>query len=137
MIRRPTRSKRTKTLFPYTTLVRSRFAAVYRLGDVLRKTCRRDTGPIAIERRIVTRAGINVVADMSAIGFHHVAAQPHDHGKTAHELTHHARENLLMASMRAFKWMVHAPAPFLLGGKLEGEAGARKSVVTGKSVPVR
>src|SRR3546814_5722790 len=84
-----------------------RFAAVYLLGDVLGKTCRLDTGPIAIERRIVTRAGINVVADMSAIGFHHVAAQPHDHGKTAHELTHHARENLLMASMRAFKWMVH------------------------------
>src|SRR3546814_13935908 len=67
------------------------------------------------------------VADMSAIGFDHVAAQPHDHGKTTHELTHHARENLLMASMRAFKWMVHAPAPFLLGGKIEGEAGDRKS----------
>src|SRR3546814_910098 len=83
------------------------------------------TGTIAIERRIVTRAGINVVADMSAIGFHHVAAQPHDHGKTAHELTHHARENLLMASMRAFKWMVHAPAPFLHGGKIDGEAGIR------------
>src|SRR3546814_5174218 len=49
-----------------------RFAAVYLLGDVLGKTCRLDTGPIAIERRIVTRAGINVVADMSAIGFHHL-----------------------------------------------------------------
>src|SRR3546814_7410363 len=80
-----------------------RFAAVDLLGDVLGKTCRLHTGPIAIERRIVTRAGINVVADMSAIGFDHVAAQPHDHGKTTHELTHHARENLLMASMRAFK----------------------------------
>src|SRR3546814_12010871 len=102
-----------------------RFAAVYLLGDVLGKTCRLDTGPIAIERRIVTRAGINVVADMSAIGFHHVAAQPHDHGKTAHELTHHARENLLMASMRAFQWMVHAPAPFLHGGHIKRKAGSR------------
>src|SRR3546814_11539759 len=99
-----------------------RFAAVDLLGDVLGKTCRLHTGPIAIERRIVTRAGINVVADMSAIGFDHVAAQPHDHGKTTHELTPHARENLLMASMRAFKWMVHAD---------------RTSVVSGKSVSVR
>src|SRR3546814_8647687 len=56
-------------------------------------TCRLHTGPIAIERRIVTRAGINVVADMSAIGFDHVAAQPHDHGKTTHELTHRPEEH--------------------------------------------
>src|SRR3546814_6895060 len=30
-----------------------------------------------------------------------------------------------MASIRACKLMVHAPAPFLLGGKIEGEAGIR------------
>src|SRR3546814_11446681 len=69
-----------------------RFAAVDLLGDVLGKTCRLHTGPIAIERRIVTRAGINVVADMSAIGFDHVAAQPHDTGNTTHHLTPHARD---------------------------------------------
>src|SRR3546814_15685818 len=96
---------------PDTAVVR--FAAVYLLGDVLGKTCRLDTGPIAIERRIVTRAGINVVADMSAIGFHHVAAQPHDHGKTAHGMTHHAPDTLHMASLPASKGMVppHAPIP--------------------------
>src|SRR3546814_14058318 len=80
-----------------------RFAAVYLLGDVLGKTCRLDTGPIAIERRIVTRAGINVVADMSAIGYHNVAAPPHDQGKTGHELTHHHPQNLKPQSHRTGK----------------------------------
>src|SRR3546814_18398541 len=30
-----------------------------------------------------------------------------------------------VCSSDLFKWMVHAPAPFLLGGKIEGEAGIR------------
>src|SRR3546814_2123437 len=77
MIRRPPRSTRTDTLFPYTTLFRSdRVEREQRIaGEVhLRHQARRDAGAEQREVDVVGPPGIGVVAPGIGAGLHRIEA---------------------------------------------------------------
>src|SRR3546814_2271169 len=56
MIRQPPRSTRTDTLFPYTTLFRSRWSLAYRKVTSADGSRRRDRADLGADRRLRTRA---------------------------------------------------------------------------------
>src|SRR3546814_15950310 len=95
MIRRPPRSTRTDTLFPYTTLFRSavmRCLTIMMRGKMFCETRRFCAGPPAIESRIVARAGVEIIADMPLIRFQHITAQTAGTGNSTQPPRHRPDE---------------------------------------------
>src|SRR3546814_14414279 len=73
MIRRPPRSTRTDTLFPYTTLFRSRLAGLFLYAETAgmiwrRKKTTERRAPKSLRRSFVTPEGVDLQLDLGGAG---------------------------------------------------------------------
>src|SRR3546814_8361992 len=80
MIRRPPRSTRTDTLFPYTTLFRSREAAEVNRGRRIQRNVERGQRVIRREAEITVSKAERVVCDFD-LGVCRVELEGHGHGR--------------------------------------------------------
>src|SRR3546814_6203629 len=83
-----------------------------RISDWSSDVCSSDLcGAIAVKSGIISAFGINVIADVAAIRFHHIAAQTEGHGKAAGNLCDRTfAKNILMSRMSAFHGLEQAIA---------------------------